>query len=235
MDVEHADVHTVDVRRAQLMASTLRRLIDGWIDQERFGYTTTFGGFLARVAEAIGATKIVRPTDPKSRIRVLRGQTSTTFRRLGTACGVDYLINQWANVDEQEAATASETSRPKADRGSAPARIARTDEARPPNDEGRRTTVKITPNDKGNPVGKLADAELHFTDGLLEGLKLIGFGAWERRGGSGRTVTFLARQHSVNGERRSFARSARFRRPTRKRASGCWCWRHTPSVARLDQ
>ena len=36
-------------------------------------------------------------------------------------------------------------------------------------------TVKITPNDKGNPPGKLADAELHFTDGPLEGLKLIGF------------------------------------------------------------
>ena len=66
-------------------------------------------------------------------------------------------------------------------------------------------TVKIAPNDKGNPPGKLADAELHFTDGPLEGLKLIGFGIWERRGGSGRNVTFPARQYSVNGERRSFA------------------------------
>ncbi len=66
-------------------------------------------------------------------------------------------------------------------------------------------TVKITPNDKGNPPGKLADAELHFSDGPLEGLKLIGFGIWERRGGSGRNVTFPARQYSVNGERRSFA------------------------------
>src|SRR5688572_22784295 len=66
-------------------------------------------------------------------------------------------------------------------------------------------TVKITPNDKGNPPGKLADAELHFTDGPLEGLKLIGFAIWERRGGSGRNVTFPARQYSVNGERRSFA------------------------------
>ena len=65
--------------------------------------------------------------------------------------------------------------------------------------------VKITPNDKGNPVGKLADAELHFSDGALEGLKLIGFGIWERRGGNGRNVTFPARQYSVNGERRSFA------------------------------
>ena len=66
-------------------------------------------------------------------------------------------------------------------------------------------TVKIQANDKGNPAGKLADAELHFTAGPLEGLKLIGFGIWERRGGSGRNVTFPARQYAVNGERRSFA------------------------------
>lgn len=65
--------------------------------------------------------------------------------------------------------------------------------------------VKITPNDKGNPPGKLADAELHFTEGPLEGLKLIGFSVWEKRGGGGRNVTFPARSYSVNGERRSFA------------------------------
>ena len=66
-------------------------------------------------------------------------------------------------------------------------------------------TVKITPNDKGNPAGKLADAELHFANGPLAGLKLIGFAIWERRGGGGRNVTFPARQYAVNGERRSFA------------------------------
>src|SRR3954447_3166860 len=65
--------------------------------------------------------------------------------------------------------------------------------------------VKITPNEKGNPAGKLADAELHFKDGELDGLKLIGFAVWERRGGNGRNVTFPARQYQVNGERRSFA------------------------------
>ena len=65
-------------------------------------------------------------------------------------------------------------------------------------------TIKFTPNDKGNPPGKLADAELHFSGGPLDGLKLIGFAIWERRGG-GRNVTFPARQYSVNGERRSFA------------------------------
>ena len=66
-------------------------------------------------------------------------------------------------------------------------------------------TVKIVPNEKGTPAGKLADAELHFSDGVLDGLKLIGFAVWERRSGNGRNVTFPARQYAVNGERRSFA------------------------------
>jgi hypothetical protein len=65
-------------------------------------------------------------------------------------------------------------------------------------------TVKFLPNDKGNPPGKLADAELHFSGGPFDGLKLIGFALWERKGG-GRNVTFPARQYSVNGERRSYA------------------------------
>jgi hypothetical protein len=66
-------------------------------------------------------------------------------------------------------------------------------------------TIKILPNEKGNPPGKLADAELHFNDGPLEGLKLLGFAVWESRTGGNRNVTFPARQFSVNGERRSFA------------------------------
>src|SRR5712664_1538228 len=67
-------------------------------------------------------------------------------------------------------------------------------------------TVKITPNDRGNPAGKLADAELHFGgESPLAGLKLIGFSIWERRGGNGRNVTFPARSYVVNGDRRSFA------------------------------
>jgi hypothetical protein len=68
----------------------------------------------------------------------------------------------------------------------------------------QNVTVKLVPNDKGNPPGKLADAELHFTNGALAGLKLIGFAIWERKNGD-RTVTFPARQYAVNGERRSFA------------------------------
>ena len=65
-------------------------------------------------------------------------------------------------------------------------------------------TIKFFPNDKGNPPGKLAEAELHFSGGPLDGLKLVGFAVWERRSGD-RSVTVPARQYSVNGERRSFA------------------------------
>ena len=67
-------------------------------------------------------------------------------------------------------------------------------------------TITITPNEKGNPPGKLADAELHFGgESPLTGMKLIGFSLWERRGGNGRNVTFPARSYVVNGDRRAFA------------------------------
>ena len=71
---------------------------------------------------------------------------------------------------------------------------------------GDVVSVKIIPNGKGTPAGKLADAEVVFEAdaGPLSGMKLIGFSVWERRDG-GRNVTFPARQYSVNGERRSFA------------------------------
>jgi hypothetical protein len=57
-----------------------------------------------------------------------------------------------------------------------------------------KMTVQFTRNDKGNPPGKLADAELHFTDGPLEGLKLIGFAIWDaERSASERDVPGVQR------------------------------------------
>ena len=67
-------------------------------------------------------------------------------------------------------------------------------------------TIHFTQFANGNPAGKLADAELHFAEGPLAGLKLIGFSVWESRSVTrGKNVTFPARTYSVNGERRSFA------------------------------
>ncbi len=65
-------------------------------------------------------------------------------------------------------------------------------------------TVKIVPSTAGAPAGKLADVELHFSEGILAGLKLVGFTVWDRRDDRGRGVTFPARQYLVNGERRHY-------------------------------
>ena len=65
-------------------------------------------------------------------------------------------------------------------------------------------TVKIVPSTAGAPAGKLADAELHFSEGILAGLKLVGFTVWDGRDDRGRGVTFPARQYTVNGERRHY-------------------------------
>jgi hypothetical protein len=65
--------------------------------------------------------------------------------------------------------------------------------------------VKIQPNESGTPSNKLADAELHFAGGELDGLKLVGFSIWRRRGGNGPTVSFPGRQYRIGEERRTFA------------------------------
>ena len=48
--------------------------------------------------------------------------------------------------------------------------------------------VKILRNEHGKPADKLADAEIHFVGGELDGLKLVGFAIWRRREGSGRAA-----------------------------------------------
>ena len=68
-----------------------------------------------------------------------------------------------------------------------------------------KITVNIVRNQNNKPQDKLADAELHFVGGELDGLKLLGFAVWRQRNGSGRNVTFPARAFTVNGERRNFA------------------------------
>src|SRR5947209_20188840 len=66
-------------------------------------------------------------------------------------------------------------------------------------------TVNIVRNQNNRPQDKLADAELLFIGGELDGLKLLGFAVWQQRNGTGRNVTFPARPFIVSGERRNFA------------------------------
>jgi len=51
-------------------------------------------------------------------------------------------------------------------------------------------SIKFIPNEKSNPPGKLADAEIHFADGPLDGLKLIGFGIWDVAAAAAETSHF---------------------------------------------
>jgi hypothetical protein len=86
-------------------------------------------------------------------------------------------------------------------------------------------------NDRGNPPGELADAEITFSaDSLFSGLKLIGFAIWKRRTGAGRNVTFPAREYAVNGERRRFAilrpvADATAQKAVRDLILRAWIWR----------
>lgn len=66
-------------------------------------------------------------------------------------------------------------------------------------------TIKILDADPHPAPGKLADAEIHFAGGELDGLKLVGFAVWQKRDGKGQNVSFPARQFTVHGERRSFS------------------------------
>jgi hypothetical protein len=68
-----------------------------------------------------------------------------------------------------------------------------------------KTTIKIVKNDRDIPQDKLADAEVHFIGGDLDGLKLLGFGVWQRHDGTGPKVTFPSRPFTVHGEKRNFA------------------------------
>lgn len=66
-------------------------------------------------------------------------------------------------------------------------------------------TIKILSADPHAAPGKLADAEIHFDGGELDGLKLVGFAVWQKRDGIGQNVSFPSRQFTVHGERRTFS------------------------------
>jgi hypothetical protein len=66
-------------------------------------------------------------------------------------------------------------------------------------------TIQILKTNGHSAPGKLADAEIHFTGGELDGLKLVGFAVWRRRDGRGQNVSLPSRHFTVDGDRRSFS------------------------------
>ena len=66
-------------------------------------------------------------------------------------------------------------------------------------------TIQILKTDSHAAPGKLADAEIHFRGGELDGLKLVGFAVWKSRDGHGENVSFPSRHFTVHGDRRPFS------------------------------
>ncbi len=54
-------------------------------------------------------------------------------------------------------------------------------------------------NHGGMPESKLADVEIHFEEGLLSGLKLVGCSVWRSRKGEGPTVLIPSRSYATAG------------------------------------
>jgi hypothetical protein len=54
-------------------------------------------------------------------------------------------------------------------------------------------------NHGGVPASKLADVEIHFEEGLLAGLKLVGCSVWRAKKGDGPTVLVPSRSYATAG------------------------------------
>ena len=52
-------------------------------------------------------------------------------------------------------------------------------------------------NHEGTPVSKLADVEIHFEEGLLAGLKLVGASVWRSKKGGAPTVLVPSRSYAT--------------------------------------
>ena len=54
-------------------------------------------------------------------------------------------------------------------------------------------------NHGDTPMGKLADVEIHFEEGLLAGLKLVGCSIWKSKKGESPTVLVPSRSYATAG------------------------------------
>ena len=72
-------------------------------------------------------------------------------------------------------------------------------------DTGDGIAVAIALNVNGQPPGKLADCELRFASGPLEGLSASGFAVWQSREAADRlNVTVPRRTYEQGGEKKHF-------------------------------
>jgi hypothetical protein len=63
--------------------------------------------------------------------------------------------------------------------------------------EGDTMRVHYVLNHGGTPAAKLADVEIHFEEGLLAGLKLVGASVWRSKKGEAPTVLVPSRSYAT--------------------------------------
>jgi hypothetical protein len=65
--------------------------------------------------------------------------------------------------------------------------------------KGNAMRVHFILNHGGTPASKLADVEIHFEEGLLAGLKLVGCSVWRSKKGERPTVLVPSRSYATAG------------------------------------
>jgi len=65
--------------------------------------------------------------------------------------------------------------------------------------KGNAMRVHYILNHGGTPQSKLADVEIHFEEGLLAGLKLVGCSVWRSKKGEAPTVLVPSRSYATAG------------------------------------
>lgn len=98
-DIDYRNVYSIDARKARLMAETLATIEKRMAKiEDKYGRPATFGAYLLRVADAIGATRFVVPVRNHG-ASSYRGREHT-IRDLSTGGSiVDGMIRTW--IDER--------------------------------------------------------------------------------------------------------------------------------------
>jgi hypothetical protein len=98
--VEYSQPHSVDLETARKMAATLTR-IENRLDKliEKYGRTSSYSGFVLRVADAIGATRIVFPGRARGSQWGYDGLEHSICELADGAARLDGIVRRWQEAE----------------------------------------------------------------------------------------------------------------------------------------
>lgn len=105
-DIRYISPYSVDYRDAEKMYRTLRKILER-LDKiiVKRGYAKTYGDYVGRFAEVVGATEILYSTG-----RATSSFDDGTYRRMNLGEGVEYIdriVRDWQNGGEMKLAQVS--------------------------------------------------------------------------------------------------------------------------------